>query len=279
MKIDTKLYVAYFWMSKNRYSDTRAQLEEQKTEIARHVSYNHGRIAGEYLAGEYAEEDVSWRSTWPRLAEAIALTKQVQGTLIIAKVDRLIHNAAFTRMLLESGVDFVCCDNHDIHRRTIHIVANMAEADSRHTSARVKAGLTAAKERGVKLGSAREGHWKGREELRRAGIRKGQPKATKAAAEARSQAAREAYSALMPGIVKMREEGRTMVEIAERINAEGHLTRAGKPFSDSMIVRLLQRANREPQPTVPEPPAENSNPPLLRLCPDTAIAAFEAAHQ
>ena len=111
-----KLYVAYFWTSRNRYSDTRAQLEEQKTEIARHVSYNHGRIAGEYLAGEYTEEDVSWRSTWPKLAEAIALTKQVQGTLIIAKVDRLVHNAAFTRMLLESGVNFVCCDNHDIHR-------------------------------------------------------------------------------------------------------------------------------------------------------------------
>ena len=116
-----RLYVAYFWTSRNRYSDTRAQLEEQKTEIARHVSYNHGRIAGEYLAGEYTEEDVSWRSTWPKLAEAIALTKQVQGTLIIAKADRLVHNAAFTRMLLESGVKFVCCDNHDFHRRTIHI--------------------------------------------------------------------------------------------------------------------------------------------------------------
>ena len=156
----------------------------------------------------------------------------------------------------------------------------MAEMDSRRTSARVKAGLSAAKSRGVKLGSAREGHWEGREELRRAGIRKGQPKAAKAAAEARSRAAREAYSALMPGIVKMREEGLTMAEIAERINAEGHLTRAGKPFSDSMIVRLLQRANRtEPQLTASEPPAECSTPPLLRLCPDTAGAAFEAAHQ
>jgi DNA invertase Pin-like site-specific DNA recombinase len=277
-----RLYVVYFWTSRNRYSDTRAQLEEQETEIARHVSYNQGRIAGEYLAGEYTEEDVSWRSTWPKLAEAIARTKQVQGTLIIAKADRLVHNAAFTRMLLESGVRFVCCDNREFHDKTIHIWANMAEADSRRTSARVKAGLSAAKARGVKLGSAREGHWEGREELRRAGIRKGQPKATRAAAEARSQAARDAYSGLMPLIVKMREEGLTMAEIAKRINAEGHLTRAGKPFSDSMIVRLLQRAKRtESQRTAapPELAAEYSDPPLLRLCPDTAGAAFEAAHQ
>jgi DNA invertase Pin-like site-specific DNA recombinase len=277
-----RLYVAYFWTSRNRYSDTRAQLEEQKTEIARHVSYNHGRIAGEYLAGEYTEEDVSWRSTWPRLAEAIALTKRVQGTLIIARADRLVHNSAFTRMLLESGVKFVCCDNREFHEKTVHIWANMAEIDSRRTSARVKAGLSAAKARGVKLGSARDGHWEGREELRRAGIRKGQPMATKAAAEARSRAAREAYSGLMPLIIKMREGGLTMAEIAERINAEGHLTRAGKPFSDSMIVRLLQRAKRtEPQPTAapPERAAEYSDPPRLCLCPDTAGAAFEAAHQ
>ena len=152
---------------------TPRQLEEQKTEIARHVSYNHGQIAGEYLAGEYTEEDVSWRSTWPKLAEAIALAKRVQGTLIIAKADRLVHNAAFTRMLLESGVKFMCCDNREFHEKTIHFWANMAEIDSRRTSARVKAGLSAAKSRGVKLGSAREGHWEGREELRRAGIRKG----------------------------------------------------------------------------------------------------------
>jgi hypothetical protein len=68
----------------------------------------------------------------------------------------------------------------------------------------------------------------------------------------------------------MREEGLTMAEIAARINAEGHLTRAGKPFSDSMIVRLLQRARRtEPQPVAPPP----EPPPLLPLWPDTAEAA------
>jgi DNA invertase Pin-like site-specific DNA recombinase len=276
-----KLYVAYFWMSRNKYSDASAQLEEQKTEFARFVSYNGGRIAGEYLAGEYTEGDVGWRSTWPKLAEAISRTKQVQGTLVIGKVDRLIHNAAFARMLWESGVDFVCCDNHDIHSRTIHMFANMAEMETRRKSASTKAALSAAKTRGVKLGSARVGHWEGREELRRAGICKGQPKAAKAAAEARSRAAREAYSALMPGIIKMRQEGLTMAEIAARINAEGHLTRAGKPFLDSMIVRLLQRASRtEPQPTAPppEPIAECSAPPLLPLRPDTTGGALEAAH-
>jgi len=121
----------------------------------------------------------------------------------------------------------------------------MADEETQRISARTKAGLNAAKARGVKLGSAREGHWEGREDRRRAGIRKGQPKAAKAAAEARRKKARDAYSGLMPGIIKMREEGLTLAEIADRINAEGHLTRAGKPFSASMMTRLLQRAAAE----------------------------------
>ena len=60
-----------------------------------------------------------------------------------------------------------------------------------------------------------------------------------------------------------------MAEIAERINAEGHKTRAGKPFSASMIVRLLKRAGTtEPQPAVAEPPADFSDLPLFCQWPD-----------
>jgi len=102
-----KLYVAYLWTSTSRYGDAQAELEEQRAAIVRFVAYNDGRIAG-----EYTEEDSSWRSTWPRLAEAIARAKQVQGTLVIGKADRLVHNAAFTKMLVDSKVEFVCCDNH-----------------------------------------------------------------------------------------------------------------------------------------------------------------------
>jgi DNA invertase Pin-like site-specific DNA recombinase len=273
-----KLYVAYFWTSTNQYSDIRSQLEEQRTAIANFVAYNGGRIAGEYIAaGEYTEGDSGWRSTWPKLAEAIARTQQVRGTLVIGKVDRLIHNAAFTRMLVDSRVDFVCCDNHLVNQLTIHVFAALADTDTERHSARTKAALNAAKSRGVKLGSAREGHWDGREERRRAGICKGQPRATKAAAEARSRKAREAYSELMPTIIKLRQEGLTLAEIAEKINAEGHLTRAGKPFSPSMVIRLLQRANSTvPQPMVSEPLAEYSNPPLLPPCPAPAGTGLEA---
>jgi DNA invertase Pin-like site-specific DNA recombinase len=266
-----KPYVAYYWPSVSKYGDVHADLAAQRVAVGRFLEYNGGHVASEHTEG-----DSSWRSTWPKLAEAIARAKEVQGTLVIGKLDRLVHNAAFARRLMDSRVEFVCCDNHLVNNLTVHVFAALADKDTERNSARTKAALIAAKARGVKLGSAREGHWEGREDRRRAGIRKGQPKAAKAAAEARSTKAREAYSGLMPGIIGMRKEGLTMAQIAEKVNAEGHLTRAGKPFSASMIVRLLQRAGAsQPQPPAPPtlPVADYSDPSLLRLCPDPAGTA------
>ena len=221
-----KLYVAYFWTSRNRYSDARAQLEEQKMEIARHVSYNHGRIAGECLAGEYTEEDVSWRCDWPKLAEAIAHASR-WGKASHRKAGPLVKNAGFTRCSTSQALSS-CAATSILRRETIHNCRQLAERRA-GTLSPMKAALSAAKERGVKLGSARENHWEGREDRRREGIRKGQPRAAKAAAEARSRKAQEAYSGLLPQIIKMREEeGLTLAEIAQRINAEGHKTRAGQ---------------------------------------------------
>ena len=260
-------FVAYYGPSTNGHGDSGADLAAQRAAAETFAAFNGGQIAAEHV-----EVDCGKRSTWPKLAEAITETQRVGGTLVVAKLDRLARNAAFTRSLKQSGVDFVCCDNPSVSRLTIHVLVALAD----DISVRTKVGLNAAKERGVKLGSARERHWEGREDRRREGIRKGQPKAAKAAAEARSRKAREAYSGLMPNIIKMREEeGLTLAEIAERINAEGHKTRAGLPFSASMIIRLLQRAGAtESQPSAPpSEPADFSDLPLLRLYRDPAGAA------
>jgi len=48
----------------------------------------------------------------------------------------------------------------------------VAEAEAKATSGRTKAALAAAKARGGKLGSARHGHWEGREERRLKGMEK-----------------------------------------------------------------------------------------------------------
>ena len=125
---------------------------------------NDGEVVAEYIEMEWGK-----RPAWPKLAEAIAHAQEVQGTLVVAKLDRLVRNRAFTGSLDKSGVDFVCCDNPLANPATIHILAAVADDETKRISAHTKAGLIAAKERGVKLGSAREGHWEGREDRRREG--------------------------------------------------------------------------------------------------------------
>src|SRR5205823_3762827 len=104
--------------------------------------------------------------------------------------------------------------------------------------ARTKAALQAAKRRGVLLGSARPGHWEGHEEARLAGLARGRLVAAKAV----SKAATEAYSDLAPAMKEWRAEGLTLEAIAERLNAEGHTTRRGKPWNPVQVSRVLERA-------------------------------------
>lgn len=112
----------------------------------------------------------------------------------MAKLDRFARNVAFTSALMESKVDFVCCDNPHADKLTIHILAAVAEREAEAISQRTKAALAAAKARGVKLGSARPGHWEGREGRPMTGAKA----AGKAAGEAHARAADEAYADLFP---------------------------------------------------------------------------------
>lgn len=163
----------------------------------------------------------------------------MNATLVVAKLDRLARNVAFTATLMESGVEFVACDNPHANRLTIQILAAVAEDEARRISDRTKAALAAAKARGVKLGSAREGHWEGREDKRRAGLAKAQEKAT----EARKRAADEAYGDLLPDMKEMRESGMSLRAIAARLNEHGHRTRRDKPWNPMQVRNVLQRFN------------------------------------
>jgi DNA invertase Pin-like site-specific DNA recombinase len=111
----------------------------------------------------------------------------------------------------------------------------MAEEETRKVSDRSKAALAAAAARGVKLGSARPGHWKGREHQR------GTKLAIAAAARKKKERTRNNYAFLMPEIKLRRERGDTLPEIVEWLNQQGHITTAGKPFTQTAVWRLIDR--------------------------------------
>jgi len=226
--------ITYYRVSTKRQGESGLGLDGQRSAVEAYARQHAGSIIGSYVEVESGK-----RSDRPVLARALGHARLAKATLVVAKLDRLARNVAFLSALMDSGVDFVACDNEHANRLTIHILAAVAEAEAKAISDRTKAALAAAKRRGVKLGSARPGHWKGRENRRDPG------KASQAAAVARHKAAREAYSFLMPSIRTMRQKGHTFDQIASALNSEGHTTRTGKPWTATAALRVWRMAESE----------------------------------
>ena len=233
MRPKNAIFVAYYRVSTRKQGVSGLGLEAQRAAVAGYAKTNDAKIIA-----EYTEVETGKRADRPTLEEALGHTKLSGATLVIAKLDRLARNVRFTAELMESGVDFVACDNPHANKLTIQILAAVAEDEARRTSERTTQALEAAKARGVKLGSARPGHWDGREH------RRGWAKATKAAAERRMRRAKEAYDFLLPTICRMRDVGDTYQRIADWLNEQGHLTTAKRPFTPTAVWRVLKRAEK-----------------------------------
>ncbi len=233
MKRITKI-VAYYRVSTKRQGESGLGLEGQQAAVAAFAKQQGASIIANYIEVESGK-----RSDRPVLAQALGHARLAKATLVVAKLDRLARNVAFLSALMESGVDFVACDNEHANRLTIHILAAVAEAEAKAISERTKTALEAAKRRGVKLGSARPGHWEGRESKR------DPRKASQAAAIARQKAALDTYAFLMPTIRESRTNGQTFQQIADTLNANGHATRSGKPWSATAALRVWRMAETQ----------------------------------
>jgi DNA invertase Pin-like site-specific DNA recombinase len=174
----------------------------------------------------------------PELRKALAHARRNKAVLCVAKLDRLSRNLAFLATVMDSGCEFAAADMPAANRFMLHVMAAVAEHEAKAISDRTKAALQAAKARGTLLGSARLGHWEGREKARQQGAKIG----AKVSAEVRSKAAVEAYSDLVPAIDAYKAEGLSLREIAAKLNVDGHTTRRGKPWNPVQVARVLERA-------------------------------------
>lgn len=224
--------VSYFRVSTIRQGQSGLGLEGQQAAVDAFVS----RRGCEVIAS-YTEVESGKKSERPELAKALAHAKRSKAVLVVAKLDRLARNLHFMSSLMESNVEFVAIDLENANRLTIHLLSAIAEGEAAANSSRTKAALQAAKVRGVKLGSARPGHWDGREDARA----EGQRKAIAVAAVANKQAADEAYSDLLPVMRQLQTEGKSLRAIAEFLNQSGHTTRRGKTWNPVQVGRVLGR--------------------------------------
>lgn len=225
--------IAYRRVSTKKQGISGLGLEGQDMAIA-----VHAKTCGCTVVATYTEIETGKRSDRPELAKAMAHAKRIGATLVIAKLDRLSRNVHFLSGLMESGVDFVCCDMPTANRLTLHIMAAVAEDEARRISERTKTALAAAKARGVVLGGVRAGQRPLTAEERMSGSQKG---GLKAATKIRKQAI-DAYANLQPKMEGMRTGGMSLGAIAERLNEEGYTTRTEKPWNATQVMRVLNRA-------------------------------------
>lgn len=145
----TYTYVSYLRVSTKEQGLHGYGIDAQRASVTRFLA---GKGA---LLKEFIEVESGKYNNRLQLTEALELCKLTKCTLIIAKLDRLSRNASFLIGLQDANVDFVCVDMPDANKLTIGIMALIAQHERETISSRTKAGLEAAKARGVKLGASR----------------------------------------------------------------------------------------------------------------------------
>lgn len=222
-------YITYLRVSTQRQGQSGLGLEAQRAAVQQMVG-TQGTILREYIEIESGK-----KTNRKELLKALEESKATGATLLIAKLDRLARNVAFTSWLMESGVNFVCADNPNANRLTIHIFAAIAEDEARRISERTRAALQAKKARGFTLGSPQnlsdEDRSKGRDVMQ--------------------QNAREASKQVTMLIPLLLQQRKTLREVAQILNDTGYRTRRGKEFSATQVMRLAK-----PQQPIQATPAE-----------------------
>lgn len=229
----SKGLVAYLRVSTRKQGKSGLGLEAQRAAVAEYAEREGLRIVAEYVEVESGK-----KASRPELAKALSHCRAAKACLVVAKLDRLARNVAFLSSLMEAGLEFVALDNPYANTFTLHVLAAVAEQEARATSERTKVALAAAKRRGVLLGSSRPGHWKGMEEKRLAGSRRG----VRRAAEARTQAARQHNSLAVSEALRLRKAGLSWMEVAEELNRRGLVTRRGNSWSKSSVFTAVKAA-------------------------------------
>jgi DNA invertase Pin-like site-specific DNA recombinase len=225
--------IAYYRVSTEKQGASGLGLEAQRKAVQ-----DFAAATGDGIVATFTEIESGKRADRPELAKAIAHARRIKARLCIAKLDRLARNVAFLSALMDSGCEFVAVDNPTANRLTIHILAAVAEDEARRISERTKAALGAAKARGVKLGSARPGHWDGREGARLEGL----VKARESARLVKREKAMEAVADLLPDMRARRAAGETLQVIADALNDAGQRTTRGNLWTANGVRLALERA-------------------------------------
>jgi len=206
--------IAYYRVSTQKQGRSGLGLEAQQTAIA-----NFAKAEGLNIVGEYTEIETGKGADAldrrPKLAAALKAARKQDASVCVAKLDRLSRDVHFISGLMAHRVPFVVAElGAQADPFLLHIYAALAEQERRMISERTRAGLQAARKRGVKLGSATIG------------------RENKRAAEQRAKTLRPILKSM---------EGQSARAIAAELNNRKIATPRGLKWSAMTVIRVQRR--------------------------------------
>ena len=225
-------FIGYVRVSTSEQGASGLGLEAQEHAIRQHVASVGGELVR--VVSEVASGDDDDRKG---LADALKQAKRQRAVLIVSKLDRLSRAVAMIAgVMRSSGVPLCVAECSGASTLELHVRAIVAQEEREKIGQRTRDALAAAKRRGVRLGSARPGHWHGKETRRQAGAIAG----SAAAAAARREMRAEVFAQAGPVAARLAAAGESLRSIANTLNADGITTPMGSQWQAQSVKRLLK---------------------------------------
>lgn len=220
-------YVTYLRLSRDSKNGKNYGLEAQRRDLDLFLTTFCPNSTRCVEIASFTEVQSGADDVRPELTKAIKLCKETGATLLVAKLDRLSRRVSFIATLLEvKELNFKVASMPHADKFQLHIYAALAEQEREFISARTKAGLQRAKERGVVLGGTTEGQALGRQR----------------SSEVRLQKAITAAEQIRPIIERLVREHYNLRQIAEHLESVGITTSTGcKTWTPTGVSRLIKR--------------------------------------
>ncbi len=228
-RIIERRVIAYIRVSTQGQGKSGLGIEAQRRAIADFVAREGFELVAERVEVETGKGADALEQR-PVLATALIDARKIKAAVVVAKLDRLSRDVAFVAGLMAQRVPFIVAElGADADPFMLHLFAALAEKERAMISARTKAALAAAKERGTLLGNPN---------LAEARVK----------AEASRVAAADEFAVkIEPTIRVIQAAGITTLRgIARELVARKIDTRRGGTWTPVQVGDLLKRLNQSP---------------------------------
>ncbi len=221
--------VAYTRVSTSKQGNSGLGLEAQQATI-RAFAEREGVEVAQWFTEIETGKGSDALDRRPQLKAALKAGRMLRVPVLVSKLDRLSRDVHFISGLMAERVEFIVTElGRQADPFILHLFAALAEKERQLIGERTKAGLAAAKARGVRLGNPR--------------LKAGTAEYLAAARAKRAELAQQRTADYRSLIAAARATGNTTLQqVAEYLNASGIPTARGGNWSVMAVHRVERRA-------------------------------------